>query len=73
MEKLEARKQCSHCRDYKKLSEFYKEKAKPLGVQSRCRPCKHILDAQYREEQKEKASNSAALKGETNETSTPQP
>lgn len=38
----ELRKQCSWCKDWKPLSDFHKEKAKPLGLQSRCRFCKKL-------------------------------
>lgn len=34
------RAQCSMCKDWKPIADFHKEKAKPLGIQSRCRYCK---------------------------------
>ena len=37
--KREPRKQCSKCQDYKLVSEFFKEKSKPMGLQSRCKLC----------------------------------
>lgn len=37
--KREPRKQCSQCEDYKLLEEFFVEKKKPMGRQSRCKLC----------------------------------
>lgn len=37
--KKEPRKQCSVCGDWKRLDEYFKEKKKPMGVQSRCKIC----------------------------------
>lgn len=37
--KKEPRKQCSNCKDWKLVSEFFKEKKKPMGLQSRCKLC----------------------------------
>jgi hypothetical protein len=73
--KPEPRKKCSGpCQDYKKLSEFHKEKAKPLGVQSRCRPC-HLKENSERreklrkEKEEEKARNTAESIGVSNDKS----
>lgn len=49
--KKEPKKQCSTCKDYRPLSEFFKEKKKPLGVQSRCKLC-HAAGAKNWREQK---------------------
>lgn len=57
----EPRKQCSVCEDWKRLDEFFKEKKKPQGVQSRCKIChtrgvqKWKAEAREKAEQEEKA------------------
>lgn len=51
--KREPRKQCSQCKDWKPVSEFHKEKAKPLGLQSRCKFCKKIEGEERRKQKQE--------------------
>jgi len=46
--KPEPKKQCADCKDWKPLSDFHKEKAKPLGRQSYCKFCKQVRDAARR-------------------------
>lgn len=41
-------KKCTQCGTVKPLSEFYKQKAAPAGVQSRCKVCANIAAAEYR-------------------------
>lgn len=43
------RKQCSMCKDYRLLTEFHKEKKKPMGLQGRCILCKQKENAAYQE------------------------
>ena len=46
-------KQCYECKEFKKLSEFYSNKARSDGVCSRCKSCDKIRNKKYREEHKE--------------------
>ncbi len=46
------RKQCSQCRDFKPLEEFFKEKKKTMGLQSRCKFCKSSEQQKRREEKR---------------------
>ena len=62
MEELKVpRKQCSQCKDWKVLSDFHKEKAKPLGLQSRCRLCKKAEGEERRK--KREAQREQVCKG----------
>lgn len=51
----EPRKQCSTCGDWKRLDEFFKEKKKPMGVQSRCKICHTRGVKAWKQEAREKA------------------
>lgn len=52
--KMEMRKHCSKCNEYKLLSEYYKAKDKPLGVKSACKECLKPSKQNHYQNNKEK-------------------
>lgn len=57
------RKQCSMCKDWRPVTDFHKESKKLLGLQSRCRFCKHI-EAEERKKKLESKGVSDGAKAE---------
>ena len=55
---MDDRKICSKCNEYKLLSEYYKEKDKPMGVKSACKQCLKPLKQKHYQNNKEKYKQS---------------
>jgi hypothetical protein len=55
------RKQCSKCKDYKLLTEFFNEKRKPDGKQSRCKLCHTAGVREWKSDHKTDLENIDAL------------
>lgn len=45
--------QCSRCKQYKELSEFYKQNQRLFGVNGYCKPCRKEADKERRSKKKE--------------------
>lgn len=52
-------KRCSACKEYKDLSEFYKNKSKKDGLSCQCKSCARKYDTKYYEEHAEEKRNKA--------------
>lgn len=61
------RKKCSCCEDYKPLTDFFNEKKKALGVQSRCKFCHAEGVKQWKEKKKMEEMENAKKEHEKNE------
>jgi len=45
---MEQSKKCTYCGKVKNISEFYRNKATKDGFMHRCKPCKYLIDKEYR-------------------------
>lgn len=43
-------KRCSECQKKKPASDFHKDRSRPDGLQSRCKPCNTIVSRRYRQQ-----------------------
>ena len=56
--KMDERKHCSKCNEYKLLSEYYKAKDKPMGVKCACKQCIKPIKQKHYQNNKEKYKQS---------------
>jgi hypothetical protein len=45
---------CTTCKEYKLLSDYYKAKYKPMGVECQCKQCRKIVKQKHYQKNKEK-------------------
>lgn len=51
---MDERKHCSKCNEYKLLSEYYKQRDKPMGVSCACKQCNKSVKQKHYQNNKEK-------------------
>ena len=51
-------KVCTTCKEYKLLSDYYKSKEKPMGVECQCKQCRKIVKQKYYQKNKDKYKQS---------------
>ena len=49
---------CTTCKIFKKLSEYFKNKNKPMGVECQCKDCRRIIKRNHYQNNKEKYKES---------------